>query len=540
MSVQRRISDHRRSRRLAIGMSVATTLAFAAMPPASQGQTLITLADGAVQGSVNGSTREFLGIPYAAPPVGPLRWQPPEPVTPWVGTLDATTYSVACAQLPSLTGTASESEDCLYLNVWTPDPAPIEPAPVMLWIHGGSNVAGSTGDGVPFPGYDGVRLYDGSTLAGERGVVVVTINYRLGVFGFFGHADLAGENPAYPYAGNQGLLDQRAAMMWVRDNIAAFGGDPENVTIFGESAGSFDVCAHMVSPLSLGLFHRAISQSGGCSVGVRSAATASAAADAVSAALGCDTAPDELACLRAAPVADVLDAGAAPPEGSETDLGISVDGGFLPLHPRTLLDAGEVPTKVPWMLGANAKEGSIFFIGSTPLATEAEYNAELFLRYGAFAPEIAAMYPPAVYGGPQEALVRVMGDATLVCSTYDVAARMSNAKRKAFVYHFLRVPPLPFISLLNLGAFHGLEIAYVFGSITPPSIADEELGSKMREYWSNFAKKGKPKAKKAKGWPRFKTKSWKMLGLDSTLYKLKGLRRPECEFWRDVYEASGF
>jgi para-nitrobenzyl esterase len=269
--------------RLVAALTLAALCAGVSLPSAAAAQTLISLADGDVQGQINGATREFLGIPFTAPPVGALRWRPPAPVTPWVGTLDATSYSSACAQLPSLTGTASEDEDCLYLNVWTPDPAPLEPRPVMIWIHGGSNVAGSTGDGVPFPGYDGVRLYDGSTLVGERNVVLVTVNYRLGVFGFFGHDDLAAEDGLYPYAGNQGLLDQRAAMQWVQANVAAFGGDPDNVTIFGESAGSFDVCAHVASPMSAGLFHRAISQSGGCTVGIRSTSGAATAADAVSA-----------------------------------------------------------------------------------------------------------------------------------------------------------------------------------------------------------------------------------------------------------------
>jgi para-nitrobenzyl esterase len=505
----------------------------------AEAQTLLSLADGDVQGTTDGSVRQFLGIPYAAPPVGALRWRPPQPVTPWVGTLTADTYSTACAQLPSISGTPSESEDCLYLNVWTPDPAPIEPLPVMLWIHGGSNVAGSTGDGVPFPGYDGVRLYDGNTLTRERNVVIVTINYRVGVFGFFGQADLAGEDGAFPYAGNQGLLDQRAAMEWVRDNITAFGGDPENVTIFGESAGSFDVCTHMVSPLSRGLFHRAISQSGGCGVGVRTAAEASSAADAISTAVGCDAAPDELACLRAVPVADLLDAVAGGPEGSEGDLGIAIDGGFLEVHPRTSFDAGEF-AEVPYLLGANSDEGTLFFIGSTPITTNAEYQAALLTQYGPYAAAISAMYPANLFANPQDALIRVFGDSRLVCSTYDVARRVADAKGKAFVYTFSRVPPLPFIALLDLGAFHGLEIAYVFGSITPPSSTDDILGQQMREYWTRFAEKGKPKATKARGWPRFKTKSWKMLGLDPYLSKMRDYSRAECDFWRTLYESGGF
>jgi len=521
----------------AVLVSAYATIALASI---SHAQTSITLADGSVQGSINGATREFLGIPFAAPPVGALRWRPPQPVTPWVGTLDASSYSSPCAQLPALTGTPSVSEDCLYLNVWTPDPAPTTPLPVMIWIHGGSNVSGSTGDGVPFPGYEGVRLYDGHTIAQDRNVIVVTTNYRLGVFGFFGQTDLATEDPAYPYGGNQGLLDQRAAMQWVQNNIAQFGGDPTKVTIFGESAGSFDVCAHVASPLSAGLFHRAISESGGCSVGVRTAAEAGVAAEAVSAAVGCDTAPDELACLRALPVTTLLDAAGSLPEGSGTDLAISVDGGFLPDKPRALFDLG-LFNKVPYILGSNSDEGTLFAMGTTPITTEEEYQAELLARYGTYAPAIEALYPASKFGGNyQDALIRVSGDSSLVCSTYDVAKRISDAKGKTWVYNFARVPNLSFILALDLGAFHGLEISYVFGSVEPPSTGDAYLGSKMREYWSRFAEKGKPKATKSQSWPRFKTKSYKMIRFNSTISKLQYFRKAECDFWTGVYEAENY
>ncbi len=526
--------------RLAAALFVATACATTVLPSIAQAQPMVHIADGDVQGALDGTTSAFLGIPFAAPPVGALRWRPPQPVTPWAGTLDATTYSSPCAQLPALTGTPSVSEDCLYLNVWTRDLAPAKPRPVMIWIHGGSNISGSTRDGVPFPGYDGVHLYDGRILADERNVVVVTINYRLGVFGFFGHSDLAAEDGAYPHAGNQGLLDQRAAMQWVRDNIAQFGGDPSNVTIFGESAGSFDVCAHVASPLSRGLFHRAISESGGCSVGVRSASEASAAAAAISTAVGCDSAADELACLRDVPVAELLDSVASAAEGSSTDLAISVDGGFLPETPRALFDAGNY-AKVPYLLGSNSDEGTLFAMGATPITTEEDYQAELFTRYGSDAAAIELLYPASAFGGSyQKAIVRVSGDSSLVCSTYDVAKRVADAKTKTYVYNFARVPPLAFITALDLGAFHGLEIAYVFGTITPPTATDAGLGTKMRAYWTSFAEKGKPKAAKAAGWPAFKSKSYKMLRLNADVSLLKDFRRAQCDLWTSLYESGNY
>jgi para-nitrobenzyl esterase len=524
-------------------VTVATVLSvFAFLPTIARAQiqsgTLVHLADGDVQGQVNGGTREFLGIPYAAPPVGPLRWSRPVPATPWVGTLDATHYSSACPQLPAGAGTPSENEDCLYLNVWTPDPAPAAPKPVMIWIHGGGNLTGSTGDLVPFPGFEDARFYDGHTLAGTRDVVIVTVNYRLGVFGFFGHSDLTAEDPGFPYAGNQGLLDQRAAMQWVQNNIAAFGGDPNNVTIFGESAGSFDVCTHVVSPMSAGLFHRAISESGGCTVGILSDTESAASADTLAATVGCDTAPDVLACLRAVSVAQLLNADPPPPNDRVGNLRISVDGGFLPDQPRNLYTSGTF-SHVPYILGSNFDEGTLFFIGA-PEITEEEYTATLFARFGANAPAVEALYPAHRYGTPLDTLIRLTGDGTLVCSTYDVAQRVSEAKGRAYAYTFARVPPLSFINLLDLGAFHGLEIGYVFGSATPPTLTDADLATAMQGYWSSFATRGKPRLKGSPGWPRFKTKSWRMLGFGDEVTKDKAYKQAECAFWRQLYETGSY
>ena len=523
-----------------------TAVVVALAAPAARAQgiqsgTLITLADGQVQGHVNGAAREFLGIPYAAPPVGDLRWRPPVPNAPWGGVLDAAAFPPACAQLDSLTSDASASEDCLYLNVWTPDPAPAEPLPVMVWIHGGGDVSGATGDLVPFPPYESYRLYDAHNLAADRNVVVVSMNYRLGVFGFFGHPALADEDPGYPYTGNQGLLDQRLALEWVRDNVRAFGGDPANVTIFGESAGAWNVCAHVASPMSAGLFHRAISESGGCTAGIATAAKSAARASEIVTAVGCDGALDVLACLRGAPVAALLDAyGNFELAGTP----ISVDGAFLPAHPRTLFDTGAF-SRVPYMMGFNSDEGTLFFVGSTAITTPAEYTTELVARYGAtLAPEIEARYPVARFRTPQDALVRVVGDASLVCPTVDVARRVSAAKNpRTYVYNFARVIPLPFVSLLRLGAFHGAEIPYVFNSVPPPQFVDGELGARMQQYWTSFAFKGRnPRAPKSSSWPHFKGRTWRMLRLDAPIVtdgvtRIKDFRRTECEFWSSVYDA---
>ncbi len=540
-------SQSTRSRRWPhLAAVIMAAAALLARPSAADAQeTLVTLAGGQVQGHLNDGAREFLGIPYAAPPVGALRWKPPAPAVPWGGVLDAAAYSPACPQLPSLTGTESAQEDCLYLNVWTPSPAPAEPRPVMVWIHGGSNQVGSTGDFIPFPPYENVRLYDAHRLAAARNVVVVTLNYRVGVFGFFGHGGLASEDPAYPYAGNQGLLDQRAALQWVRDNVTAFGGDPGNVTLFGESAGSWNVCAHVVSPLSNGLFHRAISQSGGCTSGIATATDAAAYATTIADTVGCSGAPDELACLRATPVSALLDAAGSVTESpgfARND--ITVDGGFLPAHPRDLLDAGTF-APVPYLLGANADEGTLFFIGATPITTPAEYTATLQAQFGpTLAAQVETIYPLTHYASPQEALVRVVGDSALVCATYDVARRVAAAGRRTYVYEFARVAPIAIVSLLDLGAFHGAEIPYVFGSLAPPSISDERLSTRMQEYWTRFAEKGRqPRAKGSTAWPRFRPKTYQMLRLDGSgqvkdVRKIKNFRRTECDFWSSVYEQN--
>jgi len=525
---------------MALAAIVSAIIATAAPASAKlQSGTLLHLVDGDVQGTVNGNTRQFLGIPFAAPPLGALRWRPPAPAIPWTGVLQATAFGPACAQLESVQGPASANEDCLYLNVWTPEPAPRKPLPVMVWFHGGGNSQGSAGDPVPFPGVAGL-FYDAHVLAAERNVVVVTINYRVNVFGFFAHPGLAGEDPDYPYAGNQGLLDQRAALEWVRTNIRAFGGNPKKVTIFGESAGSQDVCLHMVSPGSRGLFHRGISESGGCTTRQQTAAEGAASAEDFAAAVGCGATSDPLGCLRQVSAADLLahlpqtGAGSAV---SSFGFGPVVDGGFLPDQPRTLYDAGKF-AKVPYILGSNADEGTLFLLATRPVLTEAEYLAALQARYGALAPQVAALYPAASFQFPQDALVRAFGDQILVCSTYDTARRAAAGGAHAYLYNFARRIPIPVLQAVRLGAFHGSEIVYVFGSITPPTPADALIGETMRGYWTRLARKGQPNGNGAVRWPRYKDATDRRLNLDVETSVLSGFRRRECEFWWGVYDAQ--
>ncbi|HEY8518065.1 MAG TPA: carboxylesterase/lipase family protein [Candidatus Binatia bacterium] len=489
--------------------------------------TLLRIGDGWVQGEIVGGTRRFLGIPFAAPPVGELRWRPPAPVVPWEGTLDARAFGSACPQRPSTLGTPSENEDCLYLNVWTPEPAPNEPLPVMVWFHGGGNEFGSAGDEVPL-GLGGL-IFDGQLLSERRNVVVVTINYRLGKLGFFAHPALASEDPSHPYAGNQGLLDQRAALEWVRDEILAFGGDPENVTIFGESAGSVDVCLQVASPGSRGLFHRAISESGGCTTRQDTAEEGAALAERIAEVVGCGDAADQLACLRAAPVGALLDSG--------VDVGPTVDGGFLPDQPRALFDRGEV-ARVPYILGSNADEGTIFFLGVPPVTSEAEYLEALRERYGERAEEIARVYPASSFPTPQDALVRVVGDSGLVCGTYDSARRAAAAGLPVYLYNFARWVQIPELVPLDLRALHGAEIAYVFGSPPPPTPEDAALVDAIQGYWTRLARDGDPNGDGAIVWPTYDDATDERLNLDAEITVVQGFRRRECEYWWSVYDAA--
>jgi para-nitrobenzyl esterase len=503
--------------------------------------SVVDLHDGKVQGDVAGGTRRFRGIPYAKPPVGDLRWKAPAAVTPWTDVLGALDFKSECAQPQWIQGPESDTEDCLYLNVWTPNPAPSAPLPVMVWLPGGGNQNGGASDKSPL--IAGGLLYDGRDLSETRNVIVVTINYRLGVFGFFSHPGLTAEGSS---SGNQGLLDQQAALAWVRDNIAAFGGDPKNVTLFGESAGSQDTCLQVVSPGSKGLFHRAISESGGCTTFRKTKETAEAQLTAFGAAVGCPATGD-LTCWRgksvkdllvAAPVDGVPDGGF--PGGSQFSGGTSrwdfnpvVDGTVIPDQPRTLVEADNF-AKVPYILGSNFEEGKLFMLTAPPVKTDAEYTAALGRLFGAQASTVAATYPSSGFPTPQDALVRVWGDFRLGCPTYDSARRFANHGAAVRMYHFSRTTP----GLEGLGPTHGTEMPYVFGTLAKPGADDTALSDSFEGYWSRFAASGDPNGDSALAWPAFEEATDESMGFDVPLSVLTGYRRAECDMWAGIYDAG--
>jgi para-nitrobenzyl esterase len=507
---------------------------------------LIKLDDGYVQGETSGKSRRFLKIPYAKPPIGELRWKAPVKNDPWTGERFEKDFPDNCPQLADQGSPASNVEDCLYLNIWSPNPAP-ERAPVMVWIYGGGNFSG--GSGIPVPGQKQL-WYDGQFFASNNGVVLVTFNYRLGPLGFFAHPALAGENQPL---GNQGLLDQRFALQWVQKNIDKFGGDPDNVTIFGESAGAGDVCYHMASPGSRGLFHRVIGESGGCTMG---GALREKALDDVKAgmvaygeAIGCKEGADQLACMRKVSVDDLLAQANQPsPGGGETfstgswSFAAIIDGpnGFLPEKPSDLFDQGNI-AQVPYLLGSNNDEGATFVWRSDPITTEEGYKAYLEDSYGDKADDVFAMYPPSDFDGDYNAArLKLVGDSGVICGTRDTALRAAKAGLKVFMYNF-NVPWSLAPDLLKVG--HASEMSHVFGNPLVPDNQSskvtedsQKVADAMNAYWSRFAKNGDPNGKDAPAvWPEFTADDDERLQLDSGWEVLKDFRSKECAFWSDYY-----
>jgi para-nitrobenzyl esterase len=517
---------------LAVGAGCGDNLA---RPQADETQdpTLVTIESGEVQGSIIGSSRQFLGIPYAKPPTGELRWKAPQKPDPWSDVRAATDFGKRCAQLanPTLQNLASNDEDCLYLNIWTPLSTPNTGLPVMVWIHGGGNVNGSTSEPVPF--LNSGLFYTGEFLAENHGVVVVSMNYRLGVFGFFEHPDLVAEGSS----GNQGLLDQQMAMHWVRDNIAKFGGDPGNVTIFGESAGSFDVCMHVAAPTSRGLFHRAISESGGCTTKQPTKAVAQVAGTGFATAVGC-TGTAALACLRGKSATELM---MSPAVAAGMGFGPDVDGQFMPDQPRALYDAGQV-AKVPYLLGSNTDEGTLF-LGNVKVTNETEYMAALTAMFGASAGAVALKYPMASFAdappnAAEAALARVIGDSRLVCTTFDSAQRMAKGGTPVYMYNFdIPVPSSVLPPGVYLGASHGSELTSVFGTsplfaLDPPGKAASD---RIQRYWTNFARTGDPNGGTDLAWPAFTTSANVRINLALEATVVNDFRKDLCAFWQLSY-----
>jgi para-nitrobenzyl esterase len=456
--------------------------------------------NGPVKGVETSDGREFLGIPYAAPPVGDARWMPPSAAPRWHGVLKATQFGNHCAQAASPFGLASQSEDCLFLNVFTPGDdhgnKHSNGAPVMVWLHPGAFAVGESDD------------FDPSNLVGQ-GVIVVTLNYRLGALGFLAHPALSAESTVGS-SGNYGLQDQQAALRWVQRNIDKFGGDPGNVTIFGESAGAVSVHAHMASPQSAGLFQRAIAQSGGYSLTQPSLATAQTEGTAYATAVGC--ASQTAACLRAVPVATLL----ANQSSSPTAYLPKVDGSTLPMSIGAAFATGQF-NRVPVIEGSTHDEfrlfvATLFELKGIPVNafTYQPLIAAVLSVPPAVAAQIASIYPIAAYPSASIALGAVGTDAAFACNTR-VAARLLSQFVPTWVYEFndpnapqIYVPPVSF----PYGAYHGSEVQFLFdvrasvpaSSLTAPQ---QELAENMQRYWTQFARSADPNGAQSPVWSAF-------------------------------------
>jgi len=473
-------------------LGLAAALALCAGAAAARPAPVVKAPTGAVKGMASGDLNVFLGVPYAAPPVGPLRWKPPLPPAPWPGVREATEIGPACLQPRAAPGGiyASElpqlSEDCLTLNVWAPKDAPKDGggAPVMVWIHGGSLVAGSSRE----------AMYDGAALA-RRGVVVVSINYRLGGLGYLAHPELSAESPD-GVSGNYGLLDQIAALTWVKRNIAAFGGDPGDVTVAGESAGGLSVMYLMASPLARGLFHKAILQSAYMvsTPELKERRFGMEPAEAAGAQLAQRLGADGLAGLRAMDGVELAD---KAPKAGFAPFG-AVDGKVLPRQLVEVFDRGE-QAPVPVLAGFNQGEiRSLRRLAPPTPKSAADYEREIRARYGDLADDFLKLYPSSDLG---ESVIATTRDALYGWTVERLARKQTELGRPAFLYLFDH--GYPAADERDLHAFHASEIPYVFGTHdrTPPawpkppsSSAETRLSNAIQGYWSAFVRTGTPAA----------------------------------------------
>jgi para-nitrobenzyl esterase len=506
----------------------------------------VTTADGErLQGAQlngDGVVSVFRGVPYAAPPVGEGRWRPPAPLTPRVGVQRATEFGSACIQHPGNTefyrdiaetlGTDPAlvpdfepmNEDCLYLNLWTANLGGDELEPVMVWIHGGSNVAGSGAE----PPYDGENL-------ARRGAVVINFNYRLGVFGFLAHPVLSAESENNS-SGNYALLDQIALLEWVQRNAAAFGGDPERVTIFGESAGATDVAYLMASPLARGLFHRAIIQSGGYAVSVdRNLADAEAVGEELAAAIGASDADDVIGTMRMVEAEELLRI------TSESDIGRvsspNVDGWVLTGAPGRVFDTGE-QAGVPLIAGFNADEWATMRRYWPDVTVEGLRKA-LGSSFGDLADRAMEIYPAATDAEASVAADDFQTDLYFACPARFIADRMERAGSRAFFYVFTRVVPAP--GGEALGAFHGAEVPYTFDSLAMETWisrndVDERLADAMADYWVRFAATGDPNGGDAPVWPVYEARTREHLVFGDVIESAAGVRDEQCRLFDRLQE----
>ncbi len=469
----------------------------------------------------------FRGIPFAEPPVGANRFRPPQPAACWSGVKSANAYGSRCFQ-KNLTGRFEGSEDCLFLNVWTPELPKSGAAakPVLVWIHGGVNVIGSANE----PLGTG-NLYDGENLARDRDVVVVSLNYRLGPLGFLAHPELTAEGEPES-SGNYAALDQIAALQWVKKNIAAFGGDPARVMIFGESAGALNTCVLVTSPLAAGLFSSALMQSGECSG--RTLSQAETRGQEFSTEAGC-TGSNVAACLRglapsalfnvATPASDAL-------KGWDLPWSTNVDGWVLKSSPLEAITLGQ-HNKVPFVVGSNADESELFLpFGS--INTCAQYEAMVGQQLPALRTQVLAQYPCSAFTFPRWAAVAVMTDLNFTCAARRIARAMSTSQTQP-VYRYFYTHTRAYGPTAGLRAFHAAEIPFIFDTFANqsyvPTSEEAALSTSLQRYWSALARNGNPNDPAELQWLAYELTREQTMVLETPKAIVQGVRDEKCDFW---------
>lgn len=483
----------------------------------SQAAGRVKIQSGELEGAQapGSGVRAFKGIPFAAPPVGPLRWKAPKPVATWTGIRKADEFGSRCMQgNPFGDMTFRDqgiSEDCLYLNVWTPAATAKERLPVMVWIYGGGFAAGGSSE----PRQDGANL-------ARKGVVVVSFNYRLGVFGFFSHPDLAKESDRNA-SGNYGLLDQVAALDWVRKNIGAFGGDAHKVTIFGESAGSFSVSALMASPLAQGLFQRAIGESGAFTGSTALPAKPRAQTEETGRKFAESLAARSVEELRAKPADQIQQAAL---KLGAFSFGPNIDGHFLPEDVAAIYTNGK-QSHVPLLAGWNADEASFEIAFAKEKPTAASFAKQAQTQFGARSGALLKLYPAANDEQARRSAQDLAGDRFIAFSTWKwIELQRATGKSPVYRYQFDQAPPAPADArpespAAQLGAYHSAEIEFVFEALDSKKLPwrsdDRKVSDLVSSYWANFAKTGNPNGSALPRWPEYDAQTgWQVMHLSAT------------------------
>jgi para-nitrobenzyl esterase len=516
--------------RTGLVVTVLSVLSTSAAPQGSdctESADIVCIEQGRIRGMIEGQTLAFKGIPYAQPPVGPLRWKPPQPAERWEGVRDGSRYGAMC---PQFVGQEIKGEeDCLYVNVWRPREKQDHPLPVMVWLTGGGNHSFS---GQGSPAFGGV-VYDGQQLVPE-GVVFVSYNLRLGALGFLAHPAFDAERPER-ISGNYGSLDQIAMLRWIQRNIAAFGGDPSRVFLFGTSAGGGNICALMTSPLTSGLINGVAMQSSvpaGCELQTLSDAE-NGTGQRVVKALGCDGVPDIAACLRGKTMTEVVSAVPGNFSVLARIYGPNMDGHVFPDQPRQLITQGRYPP-MPVIIGNTMDETLIWANTAGQVTDETTYGAAIDKVFGAVArSKILALYPSSAYPSPRRAFAQVTTDAQFTCKSRSVARALSQAQKQA-VYRYLFNYALDNDPRLKaVGAAHTVEHMFMFawqGSYRPTE-NDRAVQRQIVRYWTRMAKTGNPNGGGDPEWPPVSSGDDTYLEIGANTGAHRGASEAHCDFW---------